>query len=544
MILLRRIFFDRNLLLAALVLLTVLGGTLSARYFLETQFKNQTLHQLSSALSILGADLPPAVDFKNPKAAPLAKLWCENHAKDTPYVLTLTELKNPGESPLCQYPPESKDLETSAGIALSSQVDERNVRLTVTLPRDAVTQDLRLFDLGNFVLILLIALFFWFFWLFSNEDGESPSVALNQIQTDLKRKSQALSQEREELAILMSAISDAIIAVELTGKPLFFNSRFALSFFGKENKNRQPHLGEIFRDPEILDAFHLALEQGLNQQVNIKLYVKSDPIPRFFSLSVAPLRREEGPVYGAVGVFHDVTELKRAENIRIEFVANVSHELRTPLTAIKGYTDTLREDVGRAQYESAPQFLEIIARNVDRLMRLIVDLLDLSSLESQEAAEKPLKDLVDTSDLTKRVLTQLESRRADKGHAIETHFVAEKVFADPARTEQVLVNLLENSVKYVPQGGKISITWEKTADSVLLKVSDNGPGIPLEHHSRLFERFYRVDQARSREMGGTGLGLAIVKHIMQQHGGSVWINSDTGKGTEFVCAFPNSNTAV
>lgn len=427
--------------------------------------------------------------------------------------------------------------------ALTARTYFQQLLIQATQTQVQTQAALSTFDLAVIVLIVLIGSIFFSFWFFSEDKSEVPDIKLNQIQTDLKQKTEALSQEREELATLMSAISDAILAVDLAGKPLFFNSRFALSFFGKERGTRQPHLGEVFRAPEILDAFHAALDQGVNQQTSIKLYVKNDPVPRFFSLSIAPLRREEGPVYGAVGIFHDVTELKRAENIRIEFVANVSHELRTPLTAIKGYTDTLREDVANKRYDTASQFLEIIARNADRLMRLIVDLLDLSSLESQDAAEKMNITSVDTSDLTKRVLTQLESRRADKGHTIETLYTAAQVIADPARAEQVLINLLENSIKYIPTSGKVIVKWEKTPKSVLLKVSDNGPGIPVEHHSRLFERFYRVDQARSRELGGTGLGLAIVKHIMQQHGGSVWVNSDSGKGTEFVCQFPNSQSA-
>jgi two-component system phosphate regulon sensor histidine kinase PhoR len=235
-----------------------------------------------------------------------------------------------------------------------------------------------------------------------------------------------------------------------------------------------------------------------------------------------------------------VTELKRAENIRIEFVANVSHELRTPLTAIKGYTDTLREDVGHGRYDAAGKFLEVISRNVDRLMSLIGDLLDLSSLESHDGKELQ-KSTINTREITERVVAHLESRRAEKRHTIETRFTVEAVDADPKRLEQVLVNLIENAVKYVPASGKIVVSWESgEQNSVLLKVSDNGPGIPVEHHSRLFERFYRVDPGRSRDSGGTGLGLAIVKHIMQRHGGSVWISSEMGKGTTFICRFPRT----
>lgn len=341
----------------------------------------------------------------------------------------------------------------------------------------------------------------------------------------------------------MSALSEAILAVNAEGNVMFFNSRFAFLFLDKVEKDLRAScacLGEIFRAPALLQAFDRVLRDGVHQQIDVPLFVKNDVIPRHFSLSVAPLRRESGATYGAIGVFHDVTELKRTEKIRIDFVANVSHELRTPLTSIKGYTETLRQDVAQQDYRSADKFLEVIARNADRLMRLIEDLLDLSSLESSEANEEisQIKSEVDLRELTNKVLQQLEPRRAEKKHTIEAFYEAQGVQAEPERTEQVLVNLLENAIKYTPPEGKLKVRWARSPETVRLHVSDNGPGIPAEHQSRLFERFYRVDQARSRELGGTGLGLAIVKHIMQRHGGSAWVVSELGKGSEFICEFP------
>jgi two-component system, OmpR family, phosphate regulon sensor histidine kinase PhoR len=529
----RKLIFSDTLFIAAFVLIVFSASAVVARYYFKHQFQRQLEAAADSAITLLLVAAPSHTDPEH------AQAWCQKHALGTPYRLTLKDLS--GKS-LCEFPLLSTD--APSVLTSSANDEEKGVVLQLQVAEDPMQPSLIYYDRSVLMLLVFILGAFGVFIVFSREALEVPEVQFNQIQTDLKQKTEALSQEREELATLMSAISDAILAVDLTGKPLFFNSRFALSFFGfaEGKQTRQPHLGEVFRDPVILDAFHAAFEHGVNQQASIKLYVKGDTTPRFFSISIAPLRHEEGPVYGAVGIFHDVTELKRAENIRIEFVANVSHELRTPLTAIKGYTDTLREDVAQKKFDTASEFLEIIARNSDRLMRLIVDLLDLSSLESQDAAEKMSKTEVNTTELTQRVLTQLESRRADKGHTIGTVYGAPTVFADPARAEQVLVNLLENSIKYVPSSGKVSILWEKKPNHVLLKVSDNGPGIPIEHHSRLFERFYRVDQARSRELGGTGLGLAIVKHIMQQHGGSVWINSESGKGTEFVCQFPSAHS--
>ena len=261
----------------------------------------------------------------------------------------------------------------------------------------------------------------------------------------------------------------------------------------------------------------------------------------FYSLSVSPLKNNEDKVYGAVGVFHDVTALKAAEQIRIDFVANVSHELRTPLTAIKGYAETLALDM-QSHKEPLPQgwhdFLQVIVRNSARLMSLIGDLLDLSSIESTMSIHK---ESIDTEDLTRRILEKIAPLIHQKGHTIDLVCEARSVQADPMRIDQVLTNLLDNACKYTPPHGRIEIAWrhtEKRPDVITLWVTDNGPGIPAEHHGRLFERFYRVDKGRSRELGGTGLGLAIVKHIMQQHGGKVGVMGGLQGGTVFYCIFP------
>lgn len=238
-------------------------------------------------------------------------------------------------------------------------------------------------------------------------------------------------------------------------------------------------------------------------------------------------------------------ELKRAEKVRIDFVANVSHELRTPLTSIKGYSDTLREDLAAGRLEMAPKFLDVIDRNVNRLIDLIDDLLDLSKLESEESADPTASSLnrtsIDLRDMTEKVLQQLESKIKKKRHTVQYRIEAREVQGDPKRIEQVLVNLLENAIKYVPYGGEIEVAWTSEEREVQLAVIDNGPGIPAANLPRLFERFYRIDQGRSRESGGTGLGLAIVKHIMQRHGGTVSVRSQLGKGTEFICVFPDSD---
>ncbi len=366
------------------------------------------------------------------------------------------------------------------------------------------------------------------------EDVES---ALDRIRSDRRDKANALLQERTELGVLMASISDAILAVDESGRILFFNSRFALLFGGNDLAQKRTSLREVFRAPEVAETFFGALREVRSREASVQLLAQGEAQPRFFTLGVTPLRREGGEVYGAVGVFHDVSEMKRAERMRIDFVANVSHELRTPLTAIKGYTDTVKGDLSARRHEDLPQFVDVISRNADRLLALIDDLLDLSSLES--GAELDLQ-AVPTRDATERVLRQLEPKRRAKDITLEVEASATQVLADPRRLEQVLVNLVDNALKYVQAGGKVRVIWEPLdSRGVQLRVSDNGPGIPADSIGRLFERFYRIDKARSREVGGTGLGLAIVKHILQRHGGSVSVRSELGRGSEFICEFPS-----
>jgi two-component system phosphate regulon sensor histidine kinase PhoR len=241
-------------------------------------------------------------------------------------------------------------------------------------------------------------------------------------------------------------------------------------------------------------------------------------------------------VYGVIGVFYDITDIKKAEQIRIEFVGNASHELRTPLTTVKGYLETLREDFKAGNLKQVPDFLEIIGRNVDRLIELVNDLLSLSSLEhSSQLRLEPVSPLA----VSELVVRELARAAAEKNQVIRIHGEMPPFQADARKVEQVLMNLVGNAIKYIPEGKTIQIRWEKgPRNEAILRVIDNGPGIPQEHHSRLFERFYRIDKGRSRDAGGTGLGLAIVKHIMQSHGGTVSVKSQLGQGSEFICVFP------
>jgi two-component system phosphate regulon sensor histidine kinase PhoR len=234
-----------------------------------------------------------------------------------------------------------------------------------------------------------------------------------------------------------------------------------------------------------------------------------------------------------VAVFHDISDLKRLEKVRRDFVANVSHELRTPVTVIKGYAETLLSGALTTDPERAIGFLEKIHRHAERLASLVGDLLILSELE---AGEKPLQpEQVAIEEAVAHACTLLEEKARNKKIYIDRRGIegAPPVLADRGKLEQVMVNLLDNALKYTPENGSITISAHEADGMVVIAVTDTGIGIPPNDLPRIFERFYRVDAARSREQGGTGLGLAIVKHIIQQHGGSVAVESTPGKGSMF-----------
>ena len=361
---------------------------------------------------------------------------------------------------------------------------------------------------------------------------------LDRLQKKLKKRKDQLQREREEMQAFMSSVQEGLINVSLEEKVIFFNSQFATLFLDSE-KMQMPFLSltDIFRTPEIYASFKKVLETGQTQKVTMKMETKLESSQRNFLVSLAPLRKtKSNQVYGVIGVFHDITDIKKLEQVRIDFVANASHELRSPLTSVKGYVDTLKDDVKKGQMQQADAFLEIISRNVNRLIELVNDLLTLSSLESHSQLKIEKVNPMQISDM---VVSDLAFLAKSKGQVIRIQSQASDFYADFNKVEQVLRNLVTNAIKYIPERKQIQVIWENNDKmQTVLRVIDNGPGIPSEHHSRLFERFYRVDKGRSRDQGGTGLGLAIVKHIMISHGGSIHVKSELGLGSEFICTFP------
>lgn len=368
------------------------------------------------------------------------------------------------------------------------------------------------------------------------EPGEWSDLesAISHIREELVRSKKKSYRNRMTMYSLLSALPEGIVAVDLEQQPIFYNQSFLDAFKVGPDDLEKLKIIEVMREPSLLEAFARCLEKHEVQKVDFKIEEANDF--KIFQVSISPLRdTSESKVYGAVSIFQDVTELKRLEQIRIDFVANVSHELRTPLTSVKGYAQALSQDLREKKFDQGEKYLEVVSRNVDRLLVLVNDLLDLSSLESgiRLSLEK-----LDTASITESVLEQLEPIRIQKKIDLKLNYHAPNFWGDAMRAQQVLMNLVQNAFQYVPQGGSLEVTWLPAEAGVELHVKDNGPGIGREHLRRIFERFYRIDKARARENGGTGLGLAIVKHIMQRHGGYIKAESQLGKGTEFVCFFP------
>ncbi len=292
-------------------------------------------------------------------------------------------------------------------------------------------------------------------------------------------------------------------------------------------------LTELTRNARINNAFVDALRGEERSGIKVEIY---GPARRVFDLRVVPLTSANGQsTKGAIGVFFDITKLERLERVRQEFLSNVSHELRTPLTAILAFVETL-EGGALNDHENRRRFLSIIRKNAARMQTLIDDILELSAIEAGNVELNP--ERVKLHSMIDDVFTSLATKAAARQIALRNNVGGERsVFADSRRLEQMLTNLVDNAIKFNRKGGDVTITCESGVRDRII-VEDTGEGIPSHHLERLFERFYRVDRARSRELGGTGLGLAIVKHLARAHGGEARVGSTLGTGSKFTIELP------
>ena len=297
-------------------------------------------------------------------------------------------------------------------------------------------------------------------------------------------------------------------------------------------------LSDLTRNPAIYSAFAAAVARGERAEVKVETARAGER--RVYDLHVAPLRQREmvygSDVRGAVGVFFDITRLERLERVRQEFLSNVSHELRTPLTAIITFVETLA-DGAVDEPETARRFLSAVLRNADRMRGLINDILELSAIESGAVAVETAP--VRLSSLVSECFTSLGARAEERRVALVNEVPTDVfVHADARRLEQMLTNLVDNAVKFSREGGEVRVSHEREGARERVHIADTGEGIAPEHLPRIFERFYRVDRARSRAMGGTGLGLAIVKHLARAHGGEATVRSTLGQGSTFTVELP------
>lgn len=357
--------------------------------------------------------------------------------------------------------------------------------------------------------------------------------------TELQRRyeGQALQMQTQQETLFNSMIEGLLLLDE--NERIQLANRAFVQLFGVTVDVHGKTVLEVLRQHELAKLVEKVAAQKQVLGHELKLGGLSE---RWLQINAAAIFNGEGKQQGTILVFHDLTRLKQLERTREEFVANVSHELRTPLSLIKGYTETLL-DGAKDNPEVETKFLQTIQRNSERLQFLIEDLLTISELESgrlkMNLQSVRLRSLVD------RVLedfkTQAESRRVELKNEVPDVTAR----ADSDRLQQVLGNLIGNAIKYGRNDGHVGVTGHlSNGNSIELCVQDDGPGIPPESLERVFERFYRVDKARSREQGGTGLGLSIVKHIVQSHGGKVWAKSELGKGAAFYFTLPAKQEAT
>jgi len=362
-------------------------------------------------------------------------------------------------------------------------------------------------------------------------DELSPmEAALNQTAERLGKDFAEIESGRHELAVMLDSMQEAVVALTPEGTVRWSNSVMQRIAGTQIRAGRS--LVYSVRDPELLACIRGALERR-----ELCIGRASTLAPgRVFEVNAAPL-----PLGGALVVLHDVTGIEAAQKSRREFVANVSHELRTPLTSIQGYVETLIEDPNPGP-ETTREFLGVILKNATRMNRLTEDLLALASVESPDykLTLQPSRASV----LVKDAIDSLGGIVVDCGVKLQSGGAPDlPVMADPDAMNQVFGNLIENALKYGKEGKRIRVGARELASEVQFTVQDFGPGISSEHLERIFERFYRVDKARSRESGGTGLGLAIVKHIVQAHGGRIWAESELGNGASFHFTLPLVQTA-
>lgn len=433
-----------------------------------------------------------------------------------------------------------------------------------TVPLTSFSDKLNFVDGTIFSVILPLAIFFYFLFLWAFARISQPLRVIlskvSQIQTDLphdqklrlfykkdewaqitaalseadhqlKTQLQIIKTENDKISTLLEAITDEIIAIDSSSTVLFYNSRFSKTFL--QDRERLQDKGKLwcFIDLEEINNGFTEVLKTKNSLKLRQIPIKVSDRVKYYNVTFSPLKSDSG----AIAVFHDVTETKLTEQMRVDFVANVSHEIRTPLTSIKGFSQILKSQKHQIP-EHLHEFLEKILQNTERMISLFNDLLNLSVIESKNNIRF---ENIDLSEVVEHITENMQTIYQNKKIVVEKDFSHFEMLADPKLFEQVLTNLMDNAIKYSGETPTIKIEAQKKQESVKITVTDHGQGISPEHLERIFERFYRIDHARDRESGGTGLGLSIVKHIINKHGGKIWAESAPEIGTRFIIELPH-----
>ena len=370
-----------------------------------------------------------------------------------------------------------------------------------------------------------------------DEDGDMGRLAqaFNRMVEKLEADFTALSMEKEDFSRILRSMVEEVIAVDSAGKILYLNPAAEKMFAVQSDRSIGKSFLEVIRQAAINAMLAEALDRRREVFKEVRLFL---PEERVFEAKALPIRTEEKD-RGVLLVLHDISQVKQLEEIRKDFVANVSHELRTPLTSIQGYAETLL-DGALSDDQNNREFVQTIHDQAERLSRLVNDLLDLSAIESGRKPPKfsnfALKELIrevegSLTPLARKRQVRIENRTPDD---------LPPLAADRDQIKQVLINLIDNAIKFNRKDGAVTVDASASASEFTIAVRDTGAGIPESDLPRVFERFYRVDKGRSRQMGGTGLGLAIVKHIIESHGGTVRAESAVDQGSVFIVQIPRT----
>lgn len=368
----------------------------------------------------------------------------------------------------------------------------------------------------------------------TGDEFEAVSNIFNQMADEISLRLKEISGERSQLTALLNGMTEGIMILDSEGVVLLTNPSLNKMFSLKEPMLKETYYYELIRHHDLNELIRKVLADRKSLTLDLSF---SHPRDSFFLVQASVASKNVGEdEFSAVLVFHEITDIRRLERIRKDFVANVSHELRTPLTSIKGYLEALSEMESFLPADGK-KFLSILQKQSERMENIVSDLLQLAKIESGK--EKLQLSAIPVHPFLEKIVSSLSSLAQKKGQSVEIHASEDLCLqADPDKLSRILINLLENAIKYTPEKGKIIVGGHKRDHWIDLYVKDNGIGIPPTDQTRIFERFFRVDRARSRELGGTGLGLSIVKHLMEAHGGTIAIESYPNEGSTFTARFP------